>query len=65
MEAAAAVPLYLLARVRLQTNWGAAALGIAWIAHPALQFFAQEQFHPEVMAMFPQMFAYYFGRRQR
>ena len=53
-----AIPLYLLARERAIAPWGAAALGTAFLLHPALQFFSWELFHPETIAITPLLCAY-------
>lgn len=49
--AAGAVPLYVIARRRLGRPLLALAVGMAWLLQPWLSWFAQETFHPEVMAM--------------
>jgi uncharacterized membrane protein len=53
-----AVPVYLLARYRSLGPWVAAALGTAFLLHPALQFFGWELFHPEAIAITPLLCAY-------
>lgn len=53
-----AVPIYLLARERALTPWPAAALGTAFLLHPALQFIGWELFHPEAVAITPLLCAY-------
>jgi uncharacterized membrane protein len=53
-----AVPLALLARDRGLAPWAAAALGAAWLLHPALQFLGWELFHPESVAVTPLLCAY-------
>ncbi len=52
------VPIYLLARTRSLGGWVAAALAVAFLLHPALQFFTAELFHPEAMAITPLLMAY-------
>lgn len=54
----AAVAVFFIARFHLQNDWIAAALAIAFLLHPSVQWFAQELFHPEVMAIPPLLFAY-------
>ncbi len=61
--ALATVPLYLLGRDRGLTPWPAAALGAAFLLHPAAQFFSWELFHPEVIAITPLLCAYLCARR--
>ena len=53
-----AVPLYLLGRHRGLGAWSAAALGAAYLLHPALQFLGWELFHPETIAITPLICAY-------
>jgi uncharacterized membrane protein len=60
-----AVPIFLLARERVRSEWAATALGIAFLLHPAVQFFTAELFHPEVMAITPLLCAYYCATRRR
>jgi uncharacterized membrane protein len=60
-----AVPVYLLARYRTNRAWVGAALGVAYLLHPALQFFMAELFHPEVLAITPLLCAYYCSVRRR
>lgn len=45
--AAAAIPVYLLARRRTSSTWMATALAAAYLLNPALQHGNLEQFHPE------------------
>ncbi|MEX1008809.1 MAG: DUF2079 domain-containing protein [Acidimicrobiia bacterium] len=60
-----AVPVFLLARFRTGSAWVGTALGIAFLLHPALQFFMSELFHPEVIAITPLLCAYYCSVRKR
>jgi len=60
-----AVPIFLLARDRLRNPWLGLPLVAAYLLHPALQFMAWELFHPEVMAITPLFFAWWFARRER
>jgi uncharacterized membrane protein len=50
--AAAAVPIYLLARRRTGSGWIATALAGAYLLNPALQQGNLEQFHPECFLVF-------------
>lgn len=59
-----AVPLYLLGRDRGLHPWAAAALGGAYLLHPALQFLGWELFHPETMAVTPLLCAYLCATRR-
>jgi uncharacterized membrane protein len=60
-----AVPVFLLAR----EHFGGPRLALvpagAYLLHPALGFFAWEEFHPDVMAITPLLFAWWFARRER
>jgi uncharacterized membrane protein len=53
-----AIPIYLLARERRVSQWPAAALGAAYLLHPALQFIGWELFHPEALGITPLLCAY-------
>ena len=64
-QALGAVPVYLIARDRLSSQWLAVGLGTAYLLHPSLQFFAWESFHPDVMVMTPLLFAWWFALRRR
>lgn len=59
-----AFPVYLIARARGVSPWASAALGTAFLLHPALQFFAWELFHPEVIAITPLLCAYLCATRR-
>lgn len=63
--AAGAVPVYLIARLRLSSQWLAVGLAGAYLFHPSLQFFAWESFHPDVMVMTPLLFGWWFALRRR
>jgi hypothetical protein len=52
------VPIYLLGIERRLHPWQAAALGMAFLLHPALQFIGWELFHPEALAITPLLCAY-------
>ncbi len=60
-----AVPIFLLARERLASARLALVPAGAYLLHPALGFFAWETFHPDVMAITPLFFAWWFARRER
>lgn len=49
--AVCAIPIFLIARNRFRSEWIALALACGWLLQPWLSWFAQETFHPEVMAM--------------
>ena len=60
-----AVPVFLLARHRLDQPWLAVALAFAYLAHPSVQWMTWELFHPDAMAILPLLFAYYLAVKQR
>ena len=64
-QALGAVPVYLIARERLTSRWLPTVLGVAYLLHPSLGFFAWESFHPDVMTMTPLLFAWWFALRRR
>ena len=49
--AVCAVPIFLIVRQRFHSEWIALAFASGWLVQPWLSWFAQETFHPEVMAM--------------
>ena len=55
--------LYVIAKDRFGRAWISAAIGIIWLAQPSVQWWVQEGFHPECMAI-PFLFAtWLFGQR--
>jgi uncharacterized membrane protein len=54
-----AVPLWLLARYRFRSGWIALVFPVAYLAHPSVQSFAWELFHPDVLAITPLFAAWY------
>jgi uncharacterized membrane protein len=60
-----AVPLYLLARQRFDDSWKALPFGLAWLLHPVVQGNVWETFHPDALAMAPQLAAYLCAARAR
>ena len=55
----AAVPVFMLGRLRTASAWVGTVLGIVYLLHPAVGFLAWELFHPEVPAI-PLLFAAYY-----
>jgi uncharacterized membrane protein len=45
--AAGAIPLYLLARQKLQNNFWALIIAVVWLANPAVNGTGMENFHPD------------------
>jgi uncharacterized membrane protein len=56
-----AVPLWLLARDRLNHEWSATALGAAFLLYPSLQWINWWHFHPDALMITPLLFAYWLG----
>ena len=55
--------LYLIARDRIGRPWVGLLVGVAWLAQPSVQWWVQEGFHPECVAL-PFLFAtWLFGER--
>lgn len=55
--------LYVIARDRFGRPWISAAVGLAWLAQPSVQWWVHEGFHPECVAL-PFLFAtWLFGQR--
>lgn len=54
-----ALPIYLLCKRRFDRRVWATLVALAWLLQPWLGWFAQETFHPEVMAMPFLLWAYY------
>lgn len=48
-----AVPVYVLAKRRLESSWLPAILAVAYLLHPVVTGNVWETFHPETMAMTP------------
>ena len=61
--ATGAMVLYLIARDKLGKPWLSLIVGVVWLAQPSVQWWVQEGFHPECVAL-PFLFAtYLFGER--
>ncbi|MBN1288261.1 MAG: DUF2079 domain-containing protein [Actinobacteria bacterium] len=56
--AAGAVPVYLLARDKLESRWIPVALASAYLLFPAMQHFNLFDFHPEALAVCFLLFAF-------
>ena len=63
--ALAAVPIYLLARDRLENAWWALALAVVWLLNPTVQWLAWETWHPETVAIPFFLGAYLMASRRR
>ncbi len=60
-----AIPIYLLARDRLGSQWAALIPAVVWLLQPSVQWFAWETFHPEVIAVVPVLCAYLAAERNK
>src|SRR5262245_37013586 len=48
--ATGAIPVYLLGRRHLESEWAAAGFGLAYLLHPATQWLVLDDFHPVALA---------------
>ncbi len=48
--ATGAIPVYLLGRRHLRSDWAAAGFGLAYLLHPATQWLVLDDFHPVALA---------------
>jgi uncharacterized membrane protein len=60
--AAGAVPLWLLARDRLATPWGALVPAGSYLLYPSLEWINWWHFHPDALIITPLLFAWWFYR---
>lgn len=63
--AAGAVPVYLLARDQLGRRWHGAAVGVAYLLHPTVQWINWWHYHPDAFMITPLLFGWWFATRQR
>jgi uncharacterized membrane protein len=63
--AAGAIPIWLLARDRLENPWTALPLAAAYLLYPSLEWINWWHFHPDALAITPLLFAYWLATRQR
>jgi len=63
--AVGAVPIWLLARDRLENPWAALALAAAYLLYPSLEWINWWHFHPDALAITPLLFAYWLATRRR
>lgn len=61
--AAAAIPLYLIARDRFDNDWLALAIPAVWLLYPSVEWMTWWHFHPEALAVTPFILAYWFAGR--
>jgi uncharacterized membrane protein len=60
-----AVPIWLLARDRLENPWTALPLAAAYLLYPSLEWINWWHFHPDALAITPLLFAYWLAHRRR
>ena len=60
-----AVPVWLLARDRLASQWAAVALAAAYLLYPSLEWINWWHFHPDALSIPPLLFAYWLSTRGR
>ncbi len=63
--AAGAIPVWLLARDRLQSSWTALGLSAAYLLYPSVEWINWWHFHPDALIIAPLMFAYWLATRRR
>jgi uncharacterized membrane protein len=60
-----AVPLFLLARDRLESGWLAVAVAGCFLLYPSLEWINWWHFHPDALIITPLLFAWWLASRQR
>jgi uncharacterized membrane protein len=60
-----AVPLFLLARDRLESGWLAVAVAGCFLLYPSLEWINWWHFHPDALAITPLLFAWWLASRRR
>lgn len=63
--ASGAIPLWLIARDKLDSQWLGVGVVAAWLLYPSLQWMTWWHFHPECFAVPALLFAWYFSEKQR
>jgi uncharacterized membrane protein len=63
--AAGAIPIWLLARDRLENPWTALPLAAAYLLYPTLEWITWWHFHPDALAITPLLFAYWLATRRQ
>ncbi len=62
--AAAAVPLWLIARDRLGSAWAGLSVGVTFLLLPSVEWINRWQFHPDTLALLPFLLAWWFSLRR-
>jgi uncharacterized membrane protein len=60
-----AVPLFLLARDRLQSGWLAVVVAACFLLYPSLEWINWWHFHPDALVITPLLFAWWLATRRR
>jgi len=60
-----ALPLFLLARDRLESGWLAVAVAGSFLLYPALEWINWWHFHPDALIITPLLFAWWLAGRRR
>jgi uncharacterized membrane protein len=60
-----ALPLFLLARDRLESGWLAVAVAGSFLLYPALEWINWWHFHPDALIITPLLFAWWLATRRR
>ncbi|HKY25579.1 MAG TPA: DUF2079 domain-containing protein [Gaiella sp.] len=63
--ATGAVPVYLLGRRHLESDWAAAGFALAYLLHPATQWLVLDDFHPVALATPLLLWAFWFLDSER
>ena len=60
-----AIPVFILVRDAVESEWMALVPALAFMTHFAFQHMVHEEFHPEILAVTPFLAAYLYARRKR
>lgn len=63
--AAAAVPIYLIARDKFKTPWMGLLFAVVYLMYAPVQWISWAMFHPEALVIAPLLFAWWFATKQR
>jgi uncharacterized membrane protein len=63
--AAAAFPIYLIARDKFRTPWMGLIFALVYLAYAPVQWISWSMFHPEALVIAPFLWAWWFATRER